>query len=77
LFWLNKVRCQSSLKSSGTLPRVLITSAGLKSPASIPLSTKTPWRNEAGEIIGISGVSTDMTERERRAQHMEFVMGEL
>ncbi len=41
------------------------------------LSTKTPWRNEAGEIIGIVGVSTDITERERRAQQMEFVMREL
>jgi PAS domain-containing protein len=41
------------------------------------LSTKTPWRNQAGEIIGIVGVSTDITERERRTQHVEFVMREL
>ncbi|HWV42732.1 sensor histidine kinase [Pseudorhodoplanes sp.] len=41
------------------------------------VSTKTPWRNEAGEIIGIVGVSTDITDREQRTQHMEFVMREL
>jgi PAS domain S-box-containing protein len=41
------------------------------------LSTKTPWRNQAGEIVGIVGVSTDITDRERRTQHMEFVMREL
>ena len=41
------------------------------------LSTKTPLRDPSGNVIGIVGVSTDVTDREKRAQHMEFVMREL
>jgi PAS domain S-box-containing protein len=41
------------------------------------LSTKTPLRDETGRVIGIAGVSTDVTERENRARHVEFIMREL
>ncbi|MGD9923630.1 MAG: sensor histidine kinase [Pseudorhodoplanes sp.] len=41
------------------------------------LSTKTPLRDPSGKVIGIVGVSTDVTDLEKRAQHLEFVMREL
>jgi PAS domain S-box-containing protein len=41
------------------------------------LSTKSPLFDENGKIAGIIGVSTDITEREERAKHLEFVMREL
>ncbi len=41
------------------------------------LSTKSPLRDARGEIIGTIGVSTDITERESRARHVEFIMREL
>jgi PAS domain S-box-containing protein len=41
------------------------------------LSTKTPLRDASGAVVGVVGVSTDVTDREKRAQHMEFVMREL
>jgi PAS domain S-box-containing protein len=41
------------------------------------LSTKSPLFDESGKIVGIIGVSTDITEREDRAKHLEFVMREL
>ncbi len=41
------------------------------------LSTKTPLRDETGRVIGVAGVSTDVTERENRARHIEFIMREL
>lgn len=41
------------------------------------LSTKTPLRDQTGKVIGVVGVSTDVTDREKRAQHMEFIMREL
>jgi PAS domain S-box-containing protein len=43
----------------------------------ILLSTKSPLFDEEGEIVGTIGVSTDITERESRARHLEFVMHEL
>jgi PAS domain S-box-containing protein len=43
----------------------------------ILLSTKSPLLDETGEIIGTIGVSTDITERENRAKHVEFIMREL
>ena len=43
----------------------------------ILLSTKSPLRDENGKIVGIIGVSTDVTERESRAKHVEFIMREL
>ena len=41
------------------------------------LSTKSPLRDADGKIIGTIGVSTDITEREIRARHVEFIMREL
>ncbi len=41
------------------------------------LSTKSPLFDEQGDIVGIIGVSTDITEREKRAKHVEFIMREL
>jgi PAS domain S-box-containing protein len=41
------------------------------------LSTKTPLRDHSGKVIGVVGVSTDVTDREKRAQQMEFIMREL
>ncbi len=41
------------------------------------LSTKTPLLDQSGEVIGVVGVSTDVTDREKRAQHVEFIMREL
>ena len=41
------------------------------------LSTKSPLFDESGKIVGIIGVSTDITEREDRAKQLEFVMREL
>jgi PAS domain S-box-containing protein len=43
----------------------------------ILLSTKSPLFDEEGKIVGTIGVSTDITERESRARHLEFVMREL
>jgi PAS domain S-box-containing protein len=43
----------------------------------ILLSTKSPLLDEKGTIVGIIGVSTDITERESRAKHVEFIMREL
>lgn len=41
------------------------------------LSTKSPLFDEHGKIVGIIGVSTDITERENRAKHADFIMREL
>jgi two-component system CheB/CheR fusion protein len=41
------------------------------------LSTKSPLFDEDGKIVGTIGVSTDITERENRARHFEFIMREL
>jgi PAS domain S-box-containing protein len=41
------------------------------------LSTKSPLLDEQGKIVGTIGVSTDITERENRARHVEFIMREL
>jgi two-component sensor histidine kinase len=43
----------------------------------ILLSTKSPFFDEDGNIVGTIGVSTDITEREERARHVEFIMREL
>jgi PAS domain S-box-containing protein len=41
------------------------------------LSTKSPLFDEDKKIVGTIGVSTDITERESRARHVEFIMREL
>jgi PAS domain S-box-containing protein len=41
------------------------------------LSTKSPLFDETGKIVGTIGVCTDITERENRAKHVEFIMREL
>jgi PAS domain S-box-containing protein len=41
------------------------------------LSTKSPLFDGRGKIVGTIGVSTDITERENRAKHVEFIMREL
>ena len=41
------------------------------------LSTKSPLHDELGRVAGIVGVSTDITERQARAEQMELVMREL
>jgi PAS domain S-box-containing protein len=41
------------------------------------LSTKSPLFDENGRVIGTIGVSTDITERENRARHADFIMREL
>src|ERR1700712_3549084 len=43
----------------------------------ILLSTKSPLFDESGDVVGTIGVSTDITERENRAKHVEFIMREL
>lgn len=37
------------------------------------LSTKTPYRNEKGEIIGLIGISRDITERKKEEQRFAFL----
>ncbi len=41
------------------------------------LSTKTPWFDADGAIIGTIGVSTDITERDEKARQVEFITREL
>ena len=41
------------------------------------LSTKSPLFDEDGKIVGTIGVSTDITDRENRARHVDFIMREL
>jgi PAS domain S-box-containing protein len=41
------------------------------------LSTKSPLLDAEGNIAGIIGVSTDITEREDRAKHFQFILKEL
>lgn len=41
------------------------------------LSTKSPLHDDLGRVTGIVGVSTDITERQERAEQMELVMREL
>lgn len=47
------------------------------SGARIFLSIKSPLRDEQGAVTGVVGVSTDITEREKRAEHVLFIMREL
>ena len=46
-------------------------------PQRIMQSTKAPMRNAAGEIIGLVGVTTDITERHRDQQHLRLLVHEL
>jgi PAS domain S-box-containing protein len=41
------------------------------------LSTKAPLRDAAGAVVGVVGVSTDITERKAQEEHLEFLMREL
>lgn len=41
------------------------------------LSTKSPLFDAGGKVVGVIGVSTDITDRESRAKHLEFIMKEL
>lgn len=41
------------------------------------LSTKSPLRDATGAVIGLVGVSTDITDRKRREEHVELLMHEL
>lgn len=41
------------------------------------LSTKSPMRDASGAVVGLVGVSTDITARKRREEHVELLMHEL
>ncbi len=41
------------------------------------LSNKLPWRNDEGQVIGILGISIDITERRRHEERMLLVMREV
>lgn len=49
-------------------------------PGGLPLhyrSTKAPLRDPGGEIIGVVGVTTDVTEQRRARDRLELLLGEL
>ncbi|RAI42321.1 HWE histidine kinase domain-containing protein [Rhodoplanes roseus] len=53
---------------------------GFTTPGGTPrvfLSTKSPLRDAAGAVVGLIGVSTDITDRKRREEHVELLMHEL
>jgi len=41
------------------------------------LTTKAPLRDATGTVVGLVGVSTDITERKAREEHVQFIMREL
>lgn len=54
----------NSVLESGTA-RVFETTTRFDAGVRTLHSTKAPWLNEAGEVVGLVGISTDMTERKR------------
>lgn len=63
--------------SSGKVERV---EEVFTTPGSSPhyyRSTKAPLRNEAGEVVGLVGVTSDITEQRRAAERQELLLGEL
>ncbi len=58
---------------SRAVEEVVLTPEGLRTY----LSTKTPYRNGSGEIIGILGIARDITERKRIEEDRERLLAEL
>lgn len=65
------------IRASGqgeTLEEIVDDGAGAQS---VFLSAKAPYRDDTGKVVGLVGVSVDVTERKRAEERVKLLMGEL